>query len=68
MDGEAEHSYGPAIGHLSSVLEILNRPGEGLGTAWGLRPGQVGFGQLVRARDQIERLQRALIRHERSAA
>lgn len=60
-----EHSYDDAIANLSEALEVLNRPGEGLGVAWGLQRGQAGWYYLVRARDGIQRLRDDLLKHNR---
>jgi len=59
-----EHGYRDAIAHLTEVLEVLNRPDEGLGVSWGLRRGQAGWFHMLRARNELEHLRGDLIRLE----
>jgi hypothetical protein len=62
-----EESYMAAIANLTEAINVLNRPNEGMGCAWGLRRGQVGWFHVCRARNELERLRDDLIRHERHA-
>jgi hypothetical protein len=55
-------SYRDAITHLEEVVSVLNRPGEGMGVAWGLRRGQAGWFAVVNARNMLEKLRDDLVR------
>jgi hypothetical protein len=59
-----ERTYADAIGHLTEAIAVLNRPGEGLGVAWGLQRGQAGWFHVVKARDELEWLRDQLIWHD----
>lgn len=62
-------TYEAAIAHLTEVVALLNRPGEGMGVAWGLRRGQIGWFHVVRCRNELERLRDELVKfHERGEA
>lgn len=59
----AGRSYADAIAHLTEAVNLLNRPDEGMGVAWGLRRGQAGWFRVARARNELERLRDDLLRH-----
>ena len=61
---DRSRSYAPAIAHLTEVLNVLNRPGEGMGVDWGLQRGQAGWFYVVKARNELERLRDSLTHHE----
>jgi hypothetical protein len=67
IHSQSQESYSEAIEHLNEVLEVLNRPGVGLGASWGLQRGQAAWFDVLSARNRLERIRNDLERHERIA-
>lgn len=60
--------YADAIAALQEAIAVIDRPGEGLGCAFGLRPGEWGHLKVVHARDQLVALRDAMERYDQGIA